>query len=73
MGEKHARQREQQVEDEYLPCTTDAQNRLVVAKGEGEGGGGTGNPGFIDANYRLWNGAARRSCCVALGTLSSHL
>ena len=36
----------------------DMENRLVVAKGEGEGKGvgGTGNWGLIDANYCLWNG-----------------
>ena len=34
----------------------DMENRLVVAKREGEGGGGTGNSGFIDVNYCLWNG-----------------
>ena len=31
----------------------DMENRFVVAKWEGEGG--TGNLGFIDANYCLWN------------------
>ena len=51
----------------------DLQNRLVVAKGEGEGVVWTGNLGLIDANYCLWNGLAMRSCCVALGTVSSHL
>ncbi len=34
----------------------DMENRLVVAKGEGEGVGGTGNWGLIDANDSLWNG-----------------
>ena len=34
----------------------DLENRLVVAKGEGEGVGGTGNLGLIDANYCLLNG-----------------
>ena len=38
--------------------------------GEGEG---SGNLGLIDANYCLWNGLAMRYCCVALGTMSSHL
>ena len=32
------------------------ENRLVIAKGEEEGVGWTGNWGFIDANYCLWNG-----------------
>ena len=49
----------------------DMENRLVVAKGEGVGW--TGNLGFINANYCLWNGEAVRSCCVGLGTMSSHL
>ena len=47
--------------------------RFVVAKGKGEGVGWLGSLGLIDANYCLWNGSAMRSCCVALGTLSSHL
>ena len=52
----------------------DLENRLVVAKGEGEGVGETGSLGLIDADYYyLWNGLAMRSCCVALGTMSSHL
>ena len=34
----------------------DIENRLVVAKGEGERVGRTGNLGLIDANYCLWNG-----------------
>ena len=33
----------------------DMENRLVVAKGEGKGVGGTGNSGLIDAKYSLWN------------------
>ena len=32
------------------------ENRLVVAKGDGEGVGWTRNLGLIDANYCLWNG-----------------
>ena len=46
----------------------DLENRLVVAKGEGDGVRWTGNLGLIDANYCLWNGQAMRSCCIALGT-----
>ena len=34
----------------------DLEKRLVVAKGEGEGAGWTGNLGLIDANYCIWNG-----------------
>ena len=51
----------------------DLENRLVVAKGGGEGGGWTGNLELIDANSCHWNGKAMRSCCVALGTISGHL
>ena len=51
----------------------DLENRLVVAKGEGEGVGWIGSLGSIDANYCLWNGLAMRSCFVALGTMSRHL
>ena len=51
----------------------DLENRLMVAKGEEEGVGLIGSLGLIDADYCLWNGLAMRSCCVALGTLSSHL
>ena len=34
----------------------DFENRLVVAKGEGEGVGWTGNLGLIDAKFCIWNG-----------------
>ena len=51
----------------------DLENRLVVAKGEGEGMGWIGNLGLIDADYCLWNGLAMTSCCVALGTTSGDL
>ena len=34
----------------------DMDNRLVAAKGKEEGMEWTGNLGFIDANYCLWNG-----------------
>jgi len=40
---------------------------------EGERVGWLGSLGLIDTNYCLWNGLAMRSCCVALGTMSSHL
>ena len=53
--------------------TMDLQNRLVVAKGEGEGMGETGILVLMDADYCLWNGLAMRSCCVALGPVSGHL
>ena len=51
----------------------DLENRLVVAKREGEGVGWMGCLGLIDVDYCLWNGLAMRSCYVALGTMSSHL
>ena len=51
----------------------DLENRLLVAKGEGEGVGWIRSLGLIDADYCLWNGQAVRPCCVALGTVSSHL
>ena len=53
----------------------DLENKLVVAKGEGkgEGEGWIGSLGLIDADFCLWNGLAMRSCCVALGTMSSPL
>ena len=34
----------------------DIENRLVVAKGEGEGLGWTGSLGLIDANDCIWSG-----------------
>ena len=49
----------------------DLERRPVVAKGEGVGW--TGNLGLIGANYCLWNGQAMESCCIALGTIFSHL
>ena len=51
----------------------DLQSRLVVVKGEGEGVGWTGSLGFINADYCLCNGLAMKSCCISLGTMSSHL
>ena len=47
----------------------DLENRLVVAKGEGEGVGWWGSLGLMDVNCCLWNDLAMRSCCVALGTM----
>ena len=49
------------------------ENRLVVVKGEEEGVGWIWNLGLTDADYCLWNGFTIRSCCAALGTMSSHL
>ena len=51
----------------------DLESRLVVAKGEEEGVGWIGSLGLIDAKHCLWNGLTMRSCCVVLGTMSSHL
>ena len=50
----------------------DLQNRLVVAKGEGEGMGWMGCLELRDADYCLWNGLAMRFSCVALRTTSCH-
>ena len=70
----------------YLECNmwhklTFPQNRkswtwridLWLPRGRGEGVGWIGSLGLIDANCCLWHGWAMRSCCVALGTMSSHL
>ena len=51
----------------------DLENRLVVARGEEEGVGWIESLALTDADYCLWNGLAIRSCCVALGPISSHL
>ena len=51
----------------------DLENRFGVAKGEGKGVGWTGSLRLIDEDCCLWNGLAMRCCCVALGTMSSHL
>ena len=51
----------------------DLENRLVVAKGEAEGLGGTGSLGEIDAECCLQDGLAMGSCCVALGTMMEHV
>ena len=51
----------------------DLENRLVVARGGGEGVGWIWSLGLIDANNYLWNGLAMRSCSVAPRTISSHL
>ena len=51
----------------------DLENRLVVARGEGEGVGWIGKLGLMDANYCSWNGFTMRSCCVALKTISRYL
>ena len=42
-------------------------------QGGGGGNGVVGELGVNDSNYCLWNRLAMRSCCVALGTMSSHL
>ena len=34
----------------------DLENRLVVAKEEGEGVGWTGSLGLVDAHYCFWSG-----------------
>ena len=40
----------------------DIKRRLVVASGRGQGVGGTGSLGLVDANCYIWNG------CTAQGT-----
>ena len=60
-------------EKKVMKNKTHMANRLVVSKGEGLGVGWIGSLWLIDANSCLWNGLAMRYCCVALGTLSSHL
>ena len=45
----------------------------MVAQGEGEGVGGVGSLGLMDADYCFWNGLAMRSSCVALRTMSRYL
>ena len=49
------------------------ENRLVVAKGKGEGVGWIESLGLIDTNYCFWSRLAMRSCCVALIGMSSYL
>ena len=49
----------------------DLENTLVLSRGKGEGVGWMRCLRLIDAD--LWNGLAMRSCCGALGTISSHL
>ena len=39
----------------------DLQNRLVIAKKDGERVGWTGSLGLIDADYCFWNGLGRNS------------
>jgi len=51
----------------------DLENRLVAAKGKGEGVGGIGSLELTDANYCSWRGFTMRSCCVALRTMSRYL
>ena len=51
----------------------DLENRLVAAQVERKGVGGIESLGLMDANYCTWNGLAMRSCCIALGAMSSHL
>ena len=51
----------------------DMENRLVVAKREGDGIGWTDSLGLLYANYCIWNGLAMRSSVTAQGTVSNHL
>ena len=45
----------------------------MVAGGEGERVGEIGSLGLTDANYCSWSGFTKRSCCVALRTMSRYL
>ena len=38
-----------------------------------EGVGWTGSLGLIDEKYCIWSGQAMKSCCIAQGTISSHV
>ena len=49
----------------------DMENRLALVKGDGVEW--TGSLGLVDANYCIWSRQAMRSCCIAQGTISSHL
>ena len=51
----------------------DLENRLVVAKGEGEGVEWTGSLELMDANLCIWSVQAMRSCCIAQGTIPCHV
>ena len=51
----------------------DLENRLVVARGEGEGVGWMGSLWLTDANYCSWNGLTMSSCCVPPRTMSRYL
>lgn len=51
----------------------DMENRLVVAKREVEGVGGTGSLGLVDANYCTRSGYVMRSCCAAQGNYIQSL
>ena len=50
----------------------DLKNRVVVAKGEGEGEGvrWTGNLGLIDAEYCVWSEQPMKSYCMAQRNIS---
>ena len=45
----------------------DLENRLVVAKGEGEEVGWIGSLGLIDTNYCLWDGLANEILLCSTG------
>ena len=51
----------------------DLGNRFMAAWWEGEGAAEIGSLELMDANYCFWNGVTRRSCCVALRTISRYL
>ena len=51
----------------------DMGSRLEFSKRDGEEAGWTGNWGLIVANYCICSGEAKKSCCIAQRTISSHL
>ena len=46
---------------------------ICGCQGEGGGSAMTGSLGLKIANYCIWSRLAMRSCCIALGTTSSHV
>ena len=47
----------------------DMEDRLVFARGEGEGVGWIGSLELVDENSCFWSGWAMKSCCIAQGTI----
>ena len=51
----------------------DLENKLVVAKGEGEGKGRTGSLGLADVNCYIQDGETTRFYCIAQGAIFTIL